>query len=325
MTWCVATMALMLIPLTVGAMDITKPADTTKVSVALLQMISNKDDQAANLKKADEWCRKAAALGADIALMPEMWNIGYARYPGKTRADGDNKWMAEAVDRNSEYVRHFQTLAKELNMAIVTTYLEKWPKAPRDSATLIDRHGKQVLTYAKVHTCDFGAREAACTPGDGFYVVGLDTAKGTVKVGIMICYDREHPESAECLMLKGAEIILTPNACTLDQMRIDQFKVRAYDNAVVVAMANYAMNHPKCNGQSVSYGPRGEELVRAQGDEGIYLAQVDLADLRDYRRQTISGGAFRRPRRYKDMLKDGELPEFRRTNAFGEKFDQKER
>ena len=60
--------------------------------------------------------------------------------------------------------------------------------------------------YAKVHTCDFGA-ERALTPGDGFYVTELDTACGLVRVGAMICYDREFPESARILMLKGAELI----------------------------------------------------------------------------------------------------------------------
>ena len=65
----------------------------------------------------------------------------------------------------------------------------------------------------KVHTCDFDM-EAALTPGDDFYVCTLDTAKGDVRIGAMICYDREFPESARILMLKGAELILTSNACT---------------------------------------------------------------------------------------------------------------
>lgn len=325
MSWCAAILVLLIVlNATAGAEETAKPADTSNLTIALLQMLSEKSDQAANLKKADEWCRKAAEQGADIALMPEMWNIGYADYPGETRADRD-KWQAMAVARDSDYVKHFASLAKELNMAIVVTYLEKWPKAPRNAATLIDRHGKEVFTYAKVHTCDFGRREAACTPGDGFHVGELDTAKGKIKVGIMICYDREHPESARCLMLKGAELILTPNACMLDEMRLDQFKVRAYENACVVAMANYALHHPGCNGQSVSYDPRGDVLVRARGPEGLFLASFDIANLRQYREGTIWGGAYRRPHQYADITKPGQLPEFERGNGFGEKFEQSER
>jgi len=56
----------------------------------------------------------------------------------------------------------------------------------------------------------------------------------------MICYDREFPESARILMLKGAEIILTPNCCELEQSRLGQFRTRAFENMVGVAMANYA-------------------------------------------------------------------------------------
>ncbi len=90
-------------------------------------------------------------------------------------------------------------------MAIAVTFLERWGGAPRNSVCLIDRHGRIAFTYAKVHTCDFDW-EAACTPGDDFLVADLDTAAGEVKVGAMICYDREFPESARILMLKGVEI-----------------------------------------------------------------------------------------------------------------------
>lgn len=55
----------------------------------------------------------------------------------------------------------------------------------------------------------------------------------------MICYDREFPESARVLMLKGAELILVPNACPIDPARFHQLAARAYENMTGVAMANY--------------------------------------------------------------------------------------
>ena len=70
-------------------------------------------------------------------------------------------------------------------MAIAITYLEEWPAAPRNSVSLIDRHGDLVFTYAKVHTCDFDVPEAATTPGDDFYVGALDSAVGPVQIGAM--------------------------------------------------------------------------------------------------------------------------------------------
>jgi predicted amidohydrolase len=106
--------------------------------------------------------------------------------------------------------------------------------------------------------------EAALTPGDEFRVADLDTRAGTVRVGLMICYDREFPESARVLMLGGTELILTPNACGLDADRLGQFRARAYENIVGVAMANYATPDPAadlghlgppdvCNGHSVAF------------------------------------------------------------------------
>lgn len=69
--------------------------------------------------------------------------------------------------------------------------------------------GKKLFTYSKVHTCAFDA-EKDLTPGDGFHVAVLDTACGPVKTGAMICFDREFPESARILMLKGANSSLYP-------------------------------------------------------------------------------------------------------------------
>ena len=153
-------------------------------------------------------------------------------------------WLAHATTLDGPFVSHFRELARELGLGVVITYLEDWPDAPRNTATLIDRHGDPVLTYAKVHTCDFGM-EAALTPGDGFRVADLDTRAGTVRVGLMICYDREFPESARVLMLGGAELILTPNACGLDADRLGSVpRPRRTTNMVGVAMANYATPDP---------------------------------------------------------------------------------
>ena len=138
-------------------------------------------------------------------------------------------------------------------MAIALTYLERWPGAPRNTVSLIDRHGEVCLTYAKVHTCDFDHLEASLTPGDAFPVCTLDTAAGPVQVGAMICFDREFPESARILMLHGAEVILVPNACTLEPNRLGQLRTRAYENMVGIALANYAA--PRCNGRSAAYDP----------------------------------------------------------------------
>lgn len=328
------------------------------LQIALLQMAARGNDQAANLAKGEAFCRRARALGADIALFPEMWNIGYTfdrpghpgapeppsgpatslwRAPHRWGAgepspdDGLDgliaAWQAPAIGPESGFVRHFQALAQELEMAIALTYLERWDGPPRNAVSLIDRHGRIALTYAKVHTCDFDLPEAACTPGDAFPVRALDTAHGLVQVGAMICYDREFPESARALMLGGAEIILTPNACELETNRLAQFRSRALENMVGVAMANYAA--PQQNGHSVAFdgmgfgadGSRDTLVVEAGEREGVYLAPFDLRELRDYRDRETWGNAFRRPHRYGLLTAPTVAPPFARVDANGTPYD----
>jgi predicted amidohydrolase len=189
-----------------------------KLNIALLQMIGCGFDKDASRIKGERFCRLAKTSGADVALFPEMWSVGMTFFDKNQRAAHET-WQAQAIDCDDSFINHFRDLAKELEMAIAITYLEKWPGRPRNTVSLIDRRGEIVLTYAKVHTCEFDL-ESAVTPGDDFPVIELETAQGTVKIGFMICYDREFPESARILMLRGAELILTPNACTLDEHRI---------------------------------------------------------------------------------------------------------
>ena len=265
------------------------------LKVALLQMAACGNNQPANRTKGETFCRLAKEMGADIALFPEMWNIGYTSYDAQEHG-GRVLWQSQGINDDDPFVLHFCRLARELEMAIALTYLQAWDGAPRNAVSLIDRRGQTAMTYAKVHTCDFGAMEVACTPGEDFHVCSLDTNAGPVNVGAMICFDREAPESARVLMLKGAEVILTPNACALDDRRIEQFRSRAFENAVAVAMTNYAS--PQHNGHSVAYDAEGALAVEAGGAEAVYLARFDLDAIRAYRVKTIWGNAFRRPHRY---------------------------
>ena len=295
------------------------------IKVALLQMASCGADIKANHAKGEIFCRRARAGGADIALFPEMWSIGMTFYVPKD-AGARERWQAQAISRDDPFVTHFHYLARELNMAIALTYLEKWDGAPRNSVSLIDRHGETRLTYAKVHTCEFDV-ECALTPGDGFPVCTLDTEQGEVKVGFMICYDREFPETARILMLEGAELILTPNACNLDEHRIAQFKTRAFENMVGVAMTNYAA--PQDNGHSVAFDAvaysvkEGEQdgevrdtlIIEAGETEDVYMAAFDMDSIRAYRECEAWGNSYRRPRLYKRLTATKVEPPFVRPDA----------
>lgn len=268
--------------------------------VALLQ-ISPENSLEANLEKGLNACRRAKEMGADLALFPEMWSIGY-RIPQDAETLNRN-----AVAADSAFVQSFGSLAKALNMAIAVSFLESYTPAPRNTVCLFDRFGSKVLTYAKVHTCDFGF-EGVLTAGDEFPVCDLNTENGTVKVGAMICFDREFPESARILMLNGAEIVLVPNACPMEINRLSQLRARAYENMVGIATANYPSGRDIGNGHSTAFDGAAYDLQSGESRdmlfletdeaEGIYLADFPMEKLRAFRAAEVQGNAYRHPQKY---------------------------
>lgn len=276
------------------------------LKVALLQLMPE-DTLDGNLQKGLEYCRKSKDMGADIALFPEMWSVGY-----NIPHDID-ELRASAISADSSFVNSFGELAKDLNMAIGITFLEKFDPLPRNTLRLFDRFGKDILTYAKVHTCDFDV-EYNLTDGDDFYVADLNTQQGNVKIGAMICYDREFPESARILMLKGAEIVLVPNACPMEINRISQLRARAFENMVGIATVNYPKGKPDCNGHSTAFdgiayrpsdpGSRDTLIIEAGEREGIYIAEFPIDEIREYRSVEIHGNAYRHPLKYKLLISE---------------------
>lgn len=271
-----------------------------EIKIALLQIMPG-DSIDENIRVGIRACKKAKSEGADIVLFPEMWSNGYKI------VNNIEELKKNAISLDSAYIKTFQTLAQELNLAIAITLLEKYEPLPRNTIILFDRFGKQILTYAKVHTCDFDL-EKNLTPGDDFYVANLNTEKGSLKIGAMICYDREFPESARILMLKGAEIIIVPNACPMEINRLSQLRARAFENMVGIATCNYPKGYPDCNGHSsafdgVAYLPFDDKsrdtcILEAGLEEGIYYATFSLDMMRDYRKNEVHGNAYRHPSKY---------------------------
>lgn len=273
---------------------------------ALLQLLPEQT-QEQNLKKGMEACRQAKNMGADLALFPEMWNNGY-NIPKDIAL-----LKSMAVTADSDFVLAFQALARELSMAIGITFLETWEPLPRNTVCVFDRFGQKILHYAKVHTCDFG-EECRLTAGEDFYVSDLKTAADSIKIGAMICFDREFPESARLLMLKGAEIILVPNACPMEINRISQLRARAYENMVGIATVNYPYGQPDCNGHSTAFDgiaykpelsvPRDTMILEAGEREGIYLVDFPISEIRNYRNLEVHGNAYRHPQKYKLLAEE---------------------
>lgn len=114
------------------------------------------------------------------------------------------------------------------------------------------------------------------------------------EVGSMICYDREFPEAARVLMMKGAELLLVPNACPMEINRLSQLRGRAYENQLAIATCNYPALQSGCNGHSTLFDgviydmetglPRDMLVCETGWEEGIFLAELDVSMLLEYRK-----------------------------------------
>ena len=280
-----------------------------KLKVAMVQYDANEPNIDFNTKVAMKYIKEAKKSGAGIVLFPECFLTAYCcpdiveELLPLEELENDSEfigWCNSAVTEEEEHVLQIRKLAKELQIGVVITAFTKGEKYPQNTAFIIDRNGDIILKYSKVHTCDFDW-ERYLESGQEFKVCKFDG----VKIGVMICYDREYPESARELMLQGAEIIFNPNCCGGMEPRLKELSVRAMENMVGVAMAN-----PPAPGMGRSaafnpmvWGENGEVLdntiiVAEEFFEGIVYAEFDIDVIRKYR-ENEDLGKFRKPRAYK--------------------------
>ena len=176
-----------------------------KITVAACQMEMS-DAVEENIEKADRLVRQAAEQGANIILLPELFERKYfcqeRRY--------DYYGFATETERNPA-VRHFSETAKELGCVIPVSFYEKAGTCLFNSVAMIDADGEILGVYRKTHIPDdhFYQEKFYFTPGDSGFKV-WDTAFGCIGVGI--CWDQWFPETARCMALDGAEVLLYPTA-----------------------------------------------------------------------------------------------------------------
>ncbi len=241
---------------------------------------------------------EASSLGADMLLLPEAFLTGYV-LPMTNQ---------EALAEDSPFLRRICEGAKRLNLAVVATAITRGKEKPRNTAFVVNRQGENILRYDKVHTCAF-ADEVCLEPGEAFRVCEVDG----VRLGVMICYDREYPESARVLMLKGAEIILVPNDCAAMAPRLNALSTRAYENMVGIVMANPGGENAGCSCafSPICWDDEGRPIdnvlmMAGETGEGLHLARFDMDALRAWREREMMGNTFRHVEAYGPLM-DGRV------------------
>ncbi len=258
------------------------------------------DDRAENLDRAESVVRKAASNGAQVILLQELFETPYFCKDHRP----EHFELARPVTGNP-VVERFQRLAEELRVVLPLSFFERANNAFFNSLAMIDADGSLLGVYRKAHIPESpGYHEKFYfSPGDtGFRVWRTRYAV----LGAAICWDQWFPESARCMALMGAEVLLYPTAIgsepqdvTLDTR--DHWQRCMQGHAAANVMPLVASNRIGVErgdryemsfyGSSFIAGPGGEKVVEADREgETVLTATFDLDEVR---RKRQAWGVFR--------------------------------
>lgn len=271
-------------------------------------------DLPGNLDRAEQRVREAAAQGAQVILLQELFATPYFCI------EQQHQHLALAEDyADSQILKRFAALARELGVVLPLSWFERAGTTYFNSLSVADADGRLLGVYRKTHIPNaVGYQEKEYfSPGDtGFRV--WDTAFG--RLGIGICWDQWFPETARCLALQGAEVLLfptaigtEPGAADLDSRDHWQMTMRGHAaaNLLPVVAANrigreVATSDPALHmdfyGSSFICDHKGRLLAQAdRTSDSVLLLSLDLAAMAEERR---TWGIFRdrRPEMYGTLL-----------------------
>lgn len=176
-----------------------------QITVAAVQMYCNRMPEE-NITAAEKAVRQAAAEGAQIILLPELFENCYFCQ----ERNYDYYQLASSVDQNPA-VQHFRKVAAQLKVVLPISFFERDGNVTYNSVAMLDADGSLLGVYRKTHIPDdhFYQEKFYFTPGNtGFRV--WDTFYG--RIGVGICWDQWFPETARCMALMGAQLLLYPTA-----------------------------------------------------------------------------------------------------------------
>ena len=279
-------------------------SESRRVTVATTQFACS-TDRATNIERAEVLVRRAAAAGANVILLQELFETPYFCID----QDARHFALATTVDENPA-LRHFAPIARELGVVLPISFFERAGQAFFNTVAMLDADGRVLGTYRKSHIPNGpGYQEKQYfSPGDtGFRV--WSTRFG--RIGVGICWDQWFPECARAMALQGAELLLYPTAIgsepppapPLDSRRHWQRAQQGHAAANVMPLlaanrwgVERSIQRPdevfiRFYGSSFIADASGA-LVAEAGDEGdaVLTASFDLTELAV---QRASWGVFR--------------------------------
>ncbi|MBK8975966.1 MAG: carbon-nitrogen family hydrolase [Planctomycetes bacterium] len=250
-----------------------------QVRAACIQFDVERGDVDRNERRAESRIREAAAAGAHLVVLPEMWTTSFL----ETYSDALLQRSAEAEER-------LKTVARELDLLAVGSAPHAGAGGIENRAQLIDR-GEVLGTYAKIHLFSPNLEHRHHVAGSTPLIV--DTRFG--RIGVVICYDIRFPELMRHFFVEGCDLLVVP--AQWPEARADHWRVllraRAIENQLFVIGCNRTGAEPSLRrhadrlvfpGDSRIIDPMGTVLAAGAGQSAAVLADVELRRVRAMRR-----------------------------------------
>jgi len=249
----------------------------SRIALVQFKASTNKDQ---NLTKILHYIKKAANKGAQLCAFPEfmMFYTTSSQTPGKLAS------LSETV--NGNFVKSIAQAAKKNSIFVVGTFYEKSSTKNRvyDTSFLINKTGKVLSTYRKIHLYDaLGFKESKKLKAGSKITLPTKTLLG--KLGMLICYDLRFPEMSRLLADAGAEILVAPSAWVKGKMKEEHWitinKTRAIENGCFIVAPDQVGNI-YC-GRSLVVDPFGKVLLDMKKRQGISIVNISLDKLKQTR------------------------------------------
>ena len=271
------------------------------MKIALIQQHATRD-KSSNVARGLAALEAAARSGARLACFAELAFEWF--YPQRPAGTGFRD-LAEPLDGPT--VKAFQQKAKELGIVKVINLYECEGNRTFDSSPVIDADGTLLGVTRMIHITDYPCfhEQGYYTPGDKGAPV-YSTKAG--RIGVSICYDRHFPEYMRALAVKGADLVIVPQAGAVDEwpegLYEAEMRVAAFQNGYFTALCNRVGQEDCLNfaGESFVCGPDGEVIARgARSKDEIVYAEIDYAKLRESNARRLFM-KHRRPELYGDWI-----------------------
>jgi beta-ureidopropionase len=250
-----------------------------KMKIALVQQHASRDMKE-NIERGLAALEEAAGAGAELVAYAEL---AFSWFFPQYEAGENVLELAETVP--GPITDAFCSRAKELGTVVVLNLFERDGDMMYDCSPVIDADGTIAGRTRMVHVADL-----PCFREKGYYAPGdlgagvFDTSAG--RIGVAICYDRHFPEYMRALALKGAEVVVVPQAGSVGEwpegLYEAELQVAAFQNGYFAALVNRVGSEDCLDfaGESFVAGPSGRVLARAAaGEDDILYCDIDLSSI----------------------------------------------